>query len=178
MAVPNEPVVDGECWFRVLTNTDYVTSDNTVHYQALKKSAFRESDGKPWSHEMSGRLVALAGKVDDIVAHAESRAQQIRERLTAQGKPVPRKIGFVGVACATVREICDQSECLTPRNVVYTPLADDSAHSDLVTFQTTSDEELDPVRNWLMAGLRVVRGTDVVRLIEGCGVETALSSQR
>ena len=99
---PEGSVPDHECWYRLLTNSDHVTRDGTVHYQALKRSAFKPPDQKPWAHELSGRLVSLAG---DVIGEAEARVAKIRRTLTQRNKSVPSKIRFAGVACATASEL-------------------------------------------------------------------------
>ena len=56
--IPDAPVPEYERWYRLLTNTDYVTREGTVHYQALKGKAFQAPERKPWAHELSGQLAS------------------------------------------------------------------------------------------------------------------------
>jgi hypothetical protein len=167
-------VPDDECWFRILTNTDHVTSSNTVHYQALKKAAFKPSVDKPWSHEFSGRLASLAGCSDGIVESAEQRVAATRQRFSDNGKPVPSKIVFCGLAVAMAAELRDCSTVKT--DVVYTPLDDDGAHSDFVTFYTTTDEEVEPARKLLMDTLRVIQPSEVATRLPDCGAAPVSST--
>jgi hypothetical protein len=53
--------------------------------------------------------------------------------------------------------------------VVYTPNADDDAHSDCVTIGSASDAEIAPVRDWLMKMLRVLAPAELAALPAGCG---------
>jgi hypothetical protein len=159
-------VPDQECWYRVLTNEDYITRHGTVHYQASKKGAFRRSTQKPWAHELSGRLSSL---VTDILGEAEAAVTIARSGFTRRGQPIPRKICFVGVACATASKLRAGNEIAITTDVVYTPLDTDNAHSDFVTYGTMADEELDPVRDWLREGLRVIRPQDVEARVASCG---------
>lgn len=162
LLVRDEAVPDPECWYRVLTNKDHVTRDNTIHFQALKTTAFSVTKQKAWTHELSGRLVRLAG---DIVTEAEDRLTRIRKAYVDRGQSVPSKIAFVGVGFATAQELRAPDGCSVQREVVYTPLLEDSAHSDFVTFDTHTDSEVDPVRYWLIKVLRVVSPQNLGELV-------------
>ena len=164
--VPDNPIPDCECWYRLLTNRDHVTRDKTVHYQALKRGAFQlpEQD-RPWARELSGRLSSL---VADICAEAEVEVERIRRLFVERGQKVPSKICFAGVACSAGYELRTTIEVVRT-DVVYSPSSTDDAHSDVITYQTVSDEDLDPVRNWLMKTLRVVKPQDIDVQISSCG---------
>lgn len=164
--VPDAPIPDRECWYRLLTNRDHVTRDDTVHYQALKGGAFQPPEqGKPWAHELSGRLSSI---VADICAEAEAEVERIRHRFLERGRNAPSKIRFVGVACAAGLELRTKIEAVST-DVVYSPLSTDAAHSNFVTYQTISNEDLDPVRNWLMKTLRVINPQCIDIQISSCG---------
>lgn len=164
---PDDSVPAHECWYRVLTNSSHITRDGTVHYQALKRQAFRPpKDQKPWAHELSGRLVSL---VDDIVGEAEAQIVKIHENFTRKNKHVPSKIRFVGIACATAAEVRAVVLPAITIDVVYSPLSKDTAHANIVTYQTASDEDLDPVRDWLRETLRVIEPQDINTRITSCG---------
>jgi hypothetical protein len=165
--IEDHPIPDQECWFRILTNTDHVTSSGTLHYQALKGTQFSQSHGKPWAHELSGLVVSLMGGIPDIERRGESRIASIHNNLTAQGKKIPSKIHFIGVASAGATELRAIPSGLPQTDVVYTPI-NDPAHADVVTYQTT-DATLDPVRNWLLTVLRVTPSTNLALLVSSCG---------
>lgn len=168
--VTDQTVPDGECWYRVLTNRSHLTKARTIHYQALKGRVFSLSVGKPWTHELSGRLVSLSG---NIAAEAAERVEAIRGSLAAQGRPVPSGITFSGIACATGSVLRTTPLGMVPTDVVYTPASSDSAHSDFVTYQTSSDEDLDPIRAWLMKVLHVIAPPDVDGPARSCGRPSA-----
>lgn len=163
---PDEPVPDDCCWYRVLTNKSHVTSEGTVHYQALKGLAFKASVEKPWAHELSGRLVSL---VNDALAEAHAQVAVIHQNFRRQGKPVPSKICLAGVACATAQELRGTSSPVIRTDAIYTPQATDMAHSDFVTYGTESDADIDPVRDRLRASLHVIQPTDIATKLTSCG---------
>ena len=166
----DQPLPDGECWFRCLTNKDHVTSAGTVHHAALKgKGAFSPSQGKKWAHELSGSVVSLMGDVPQIETHAHARIAEIRKKLIDKRKPVPRAIQFAGVASATTDELRATAMDRARIDVIYTPLDHNPAHADVVTYQTTSETSLDPVRYWLVTILRVTSATELSLLVSSCG---------
>src|ERR1035437_7214331 len=109
MSVPSsfaadDPVPDGNCWFRVLINKKYVTDDGTLAYHALQgPGAFSEPDdvNKTWTQELSGRIVSIAGTEADITAEATKRVANIRQR---QKKP-SKHLVFAGVASGHTHEL-------------------------------------------------------------------------
>jgi hypothetical protein len=168
--IADEPVPDGECWYTVLTNSDFITSDGTLHTQALKGKRISQAIGKQWSHELSGRLVSLAGDVAAITADAEDRVANARQNFINKGAKVPSKIKFVGVACAKAVEVRTPVPNRPEMDVVFTPdYPYDPAHSDVVTYGTTTHEDVDPAREWLRRTLRIVRLQDLDNLIASCG---------
>jgi hypothetical protein len=75
----NAPVQNGECWYRVLTNARHITKDGSVQAQALKgRGTPIAINGKPWSHELSGRIISLSGDVAAIEADAQRRVMDAR----------------------------------------------------------------------------------------------------
>jgi hypothetical protein len=161
-----QPLPDGECWFRCVTNTGHVTSAGTIHHSALK-GQFSPSHGKQWAHELSGLVVSLMGDVPQIETHAHARIAGIRQKFIDKGKPIPRAIQFAGVASATTDELRARVPDRARTDVIYTPL-EHPAHADVVTYQTTS-EPLDTVRDWLMTILRVTSATNLSLLVSSCG---------
>jgi hypothetical protein len=115
----DQPLPDGECWFRCLTNKDHVTSAGTVHYQALKRQ-FSPSQGKKWAHELSGLVVSLMGGVPQIETHAHARIAEIRKKYVERGQTIPSKIQFVGVASATTDELRATMPDRARTDVIYT----------------------------------------------------------
>ncbi|WP_456629282.1 hypothetical protein [Bradyrhizobium sp. URHC0002] len=166
----NQPLHDDACWFRTITNEDHLTRTGTLHYQALKGAQFSPADpGMAWDHELSGRAICLAGTAAQIEADGRSRIETIKNNYAAKGKVAPSKIKFVGVASATALEI--RSDFGTVKSdTAYTPNQADVAHSDLVTFGTASDSDVDQVRHWLQNRLRITPATNLVMLVSNCGV--------
>jgi hypothetical protein len=163
------PVSRDECWYTVLTNTDYVTTDGTLHYQAVKGKPFKAAANKSWTHELSGRLVSLAGDAAAIADDARNRLANVRQGYLDRGETIPSKMIVVGVACARVAEITTTPANVPRIEVIYTPQVQDTAHSDIVTYKTVTNDDLDPVRFWLRQRLRIVRGPDFQNLIASCG---------
>jgi len=164
-----EPAPRDECWYTVLTNTDYVTADGTLHYQAVKGKRFKAASNKSWTHELSGRLVSLAGDAAAIADDARNRLANVRQGYLDRGAAIPSKMIVVGVACATVAEITTTPANVPRIDVIYTPQSQDTAHSGIVTYQTVTNDDLDPVRFWLKQRLRIVREPDFHNLITSCG---------
>jgi len=156
-SIPSISVDD--CWIRNLTNADHVARDGTIHRQALKNRTISPSVGKPWTHELSGRLRSLAS---DLVLNGEAAAERARENFRASGAQVPSKIRFIGWACASVGKIrAAPVEC----EVIRDPTTDDPAHANFVIYNASSDDDLDAIRSWLIANLAVV-GKDSVQDID------------
>jgi hypothetical protein len=166
--IVDQPLPDGECWFRCLTNTAHVTSAGTVHHSALKgNGAFSPSQGKKWAHELSGSVVSLIGDVPQIETHAHTRIAAIHKKFVEQGKKIPSKIQFAGVASATTDELRAAAPDRARTDVIFTPL-EHPAHADVVTYQTTT-ETLDHVCHWLTEILRVTAVTNLSLLVISCG---------
>jgi hypothetical protein len=172
------PVPGDECWYTVLTNSDHVTGDGTLHYQAVKGNRFKAAVNKSWAHELSGRLVSLAGDAAAIADDARNRLANVRQGYVSRGERIPSKIVLIGVACAKAVEITTAPANVPRLEIVYTPLPHDTAHSDIVTYQTATKDDLDPVRFWLMRRLHVVREPDFPTLITSCGSTVAASVQQ
>lgn len=164
--VANTPVPDGDCWFRVLTNKDHATSDGTVHYQALKGGVFRASVGRAWTHELSGRIASEAGAHDDVADAAEAQVGAVRQKYLNRGEPVPSKIMFRGIAVATTQELRNAQ---LATDVMYTPRTEDAAHTDFVTYNTVTNEDIDPSREFLRKTLRVISPSELRQRLPVCG---------
>ena len=175
MQAANNPVVgaptsDQECWYTVLTNSGHVTADKTLHYQAVKGNRLREAINKAWSHELSGRLISLAGDAAAILHDARNRLANVHQGYIDRGQTIPSKIILTGVACATASEIRATPPNVPRIDVVYTPIMpSDPAHSDIVTYQAATKDDLDLVRDWLIRTLRVIQGESFESLVDSCG---------
>ena len=130
------------------------------------QGVFNKPWGK-WAHELSGLVVSLMGGIPQIETHAHARIAAIHKKLSEQGKEIPRKIQFAGVASATTDELRATAPDRARTDVIYTPL-EHPAHADVVTYQTTT-ETLDAVRHWLTAILRVTSVTNLSLLASSCG---------
>jgi hypothetical protein len=121
-----------------------------------------------WDHELSGRALCLAGDASQIEADGEARIQAIKAKYSANGKTAPSKIKFVGVASATAIEVRINFGVVRS-DTAFTPNGNDNAHSDLITFGTTSDADVDEVRSWLQTKLRITKANNLHVLISTCG---------
>jgi hypothetical protein len=165
----DQPLHDDACWFRILTNEDHLTRAGTLHYQALKGPQFGTADPcMPWDHELSGRALCLAGDASQIEADGKARIEAIKVKFAATGRGLPSKIKFVAVASATAIEV-RHSFGVVRSDTAYTPNGSDNAHSDLVTFGTSSDADVDVVRSWLQTNLRITKANNLRVLISSCG---------
>jgi hypothetical protein len=152
----------------------HLTRSGTLHYQALKGAQFGAADpGMPWDHELSGRALCLAGDVLRIEADSNARIDTIKQKYIDQGKTPPSKIKFVGVASATAIEV-RHSFGAVRSDTAFTPNNDDNAHSDLVTYGTSSGTDVDVVRFWLQTKLRITNANSLDVLISNCGTHAPL----
>jgi hypothetical protein len=169
--VENQSVPDSECWSRVLTNIDHVTRNGTVHLSALRgQGVFCDTTIPGFTKELTGRLVSLLQTVpDDVIAEATARLDRVRQNFNKNGKTVPSKLTFVGVACATAAEL--RVPVNTPvTDVVYTPMPGvDTAHADVVA-NVANEGELDNIRAWLTRQLRVIKSNELVPRLQSCGM--------
>jgi hypothetical protein len=166
----DQEIPGDECWFRFIIHEKYINSDGTLSHQALKGTgAFSDAQAKPWAHELSGAIVSLAGKISDIQAAGEKMALDAQQKwIASHGKP-SRKIYFAGAACASGQALKAVVEGIQTA-AVYTPdPLIDPAHSDFVTYGSTTSASLDPVKDWLLFNLRVVRQNQLSQLAN-CGV--------
>jgi hypothetical protein len=163
----DKPLHDEACWFRFLTNADHITSDKTLHYQALKGAQFSLATAKPWQHELSGVVAEIVGSADQIRERGEARLKLIHANLAANGKRAPSKIRFVGVACAKASKLRIRIGSIDA-DTAYTPESENAAHSDLVTFSSSTDESIEPIRHWLMKTLRIVLPSEIEGMVENC----------
>jgi hypothetical protein len=166
----DQPIPSDQCWFRFIVRDDYINKDGTLSHQALKGSgAFSAAPpGKPWDHELSGAIVSLAGNIPNIQIGGEKMASDAQARFVASHGKASSKICFAGVICASGRELETVIQG-TPVAAVYTPdLPTDPAHSDFVTYGTTTGASIDPIRDWLLFNLRIIRLGQLAQLAS-CG---------
>jgi hypothetical protein len=160
----DQPLPDEACWFRFVTNSAHVTSDRTLHYQALKGAQFSPSIGKLWQHELSGAVVGKPDSADQIRDQAEARINSIKQGFANRGQAVPSKVRFMGVACATASKLRAKIAGIDA-NTAYTPDPNNLAHTDVVTFSSTNDASIDPVRYWLMKKLKIILPAQIEQII-------------
>ena len=154
---------DPECWSRALTNSDYITADKTVHISALKgRGGLSITERLPWSHELSGRLVSM---VEDFATETAERIEAMKRRMVAEGKKVPSKIGYAGVAFARAVEMRSIAGLLA--DVIYTPNSADTAHSDVLIQHNEDDRDI--ARTLICGRLRVAHPPDVRVAVATCG---------
>ena len=170
------PVPGDECWYTVLTNSRHITKDGTVHAQALMGRRIAPSTGgRAWSHEMSGRLVSLAGDLAAVEADAQARVQDAQASYAASnGKPASN-INFVGIACAKADDLRTVFNGQFSTDVMYTPTAD-TAHSDIVIFNATTDVQIESMRDWLLPKLIGITPDKLNLLVTTCGAMVVASA--
>src|SRR5262245_41998453 len=84
------PADECDVWLRNITNKNHVRPDGRLHNSAFKgKAIARQSGGRPWDHELSGRLLS-------ITKQFEAEGQQYCRA---------RSLLFVGVMYALVRTL-------------------------------------------------------------------------
>ena len=90
---------DDDCWFRVITDTRWINSDGSLAEQALKGNKLGPPKTlRPWSHELSGRLLSL---VSDVAGDSIRFVEKVRSGLNGPAKTV----AFSGVACRIPRDL-------------------------------------------------------------------------
>jgi hypothetical protein len=136
MISDGEPASDGDVWFRILNNKEYIVRGN-LHYNAIKGQIRKTlaEDGRPWQYEMSGRIRSIAGTVEQIKEHAVEYCKK-------------QNRSFHGVALSKCKGLSIDFEGI--KSVVhFTPIKEekyaDPAHADLAFFGKTiepySEEE-------------------------------------
>jgi len=146
------PLYDGDpadpydVWTRVLT-ADYWRADGTLHNGAFsgKHVITSASEGRPWSHELSGSLLSL---VDNLRRESEEFCAKLGKQ-------------FHGIMYQTVENLRTDGtgypkQSPFPTDVRYTPLNGKTAHADLVTFKT-GQEDRKEIRDWLQEMIQAVR---------------------
>lgn len=143
---------DADCWLRNVINAKHARR-GVLHHSALKGQlkAPSPSRNRPWSHELSGRLLS---RTNDPRVEGESYcAERIKEKVE-RGEIVSSTIKFVGVAAALVSTL-RQVNGITPVDIIYTPREGDEAHADLVAL-SASDGQISALVDWLQEQLRVL----------------------
>lgn len=129
-----KPARDEDTWFRYITNRRHLRRDGKLNHAAFKGRAL-VSSGQCW--ELSGRLLSLAGAIEDVRKHGANHAEAIRSTHIAQGRS-GKEFVFVGVLYSVVSAI--RSYRLTA-DVVYDP-TEDLAHANVVFPEVRLDNEL------------------------------------
>jgi hypothetical protein len=142
---------DADCWLRNVISATHVRR-GVLHHSALKGQlkAPSPSRNRPWSHELSGRLLS---RTNDPQAEGEAYcAERIKEKAE-RGETVYSSIRFLGVAAALVSTLRHENG-VTLVDIIYTPRHGDEAHSDLVAL-SASDEQIMPLIDWIQDQLTV-----------------------
>jgi hypothetical protein len=143
-----DPAESWDVWMRVITNGNYWKKDGTLHNSAFKgKGALSTSEeSRPWSHELSGRLLSLINDVQ----------QESADFCRAHNKD------FHGIMYQTVENLRAEVHGF-PTDVRYTPKSTDPAHGDFVTFNTT-DADLPAIRDWLQDFIKALKPDNVAAI--------------
>jgi hypothetical protein len=132
------PADDWDIWLRNITNKNHLRKDGRLKSNAFTGKAISpRQPGRPWDHELSGRLLSLTNDFD-----AEGRAFCETKGMT-----------FMGVMYASVQAL-RQTVNTVATDVNYTRTADDNAHADL-TMIGSNDDNLGAVRDWLQETVTV-----------------------
>jgi hypothetical protein len=135
-----DPAEPWDVWTRVITNQEYWKKDGTLHNSAFSGKgaiAVPETE-RPWSHELSGRLLSL-------ITNLQQESAGFCAGMNKQ---------FAGVMFQTVENLRSVASGF-PTDVVHTP-SDDAAHGDVIAFGTT-DEDRFILRDWLQDFIQYVR---------------------
>ena len=134
---------------RVLTSKDYWRRDGSLHNSAFSGAAIAPPSGdKPWTLEMSGRLLSLVANI----------AQESRDFC-----PPPRE--FARLIYQTVENLRSTGNSFhantgCPTDVIYTPIDEpghqDVAHADLVAYGADQANRF-LIRDWLQEFIQYVR---------------------
>lgn len=136
-----EPACSNDIWFRPLTFHRHLKGDGTLHHSALKRNAIAapKNADSPWQRELSGRLASQAGTAENVRNDGENRVRELqlraieREKLKDNPRTDPGKdFVFKGAIYETVDNI--RKTKFTKADVIFSPTAEDSAHSDIVFF--------------------------------------------
>jgi hypothetical protein len=143
-----DPAETWDTWTRVITSEAYWKKDGTLHNKAFSGKAFAvpETD-RPWSHELSGRLLSL-------VVNLQQESSDFCARIEKQ---------FSGIMFQKVEKLRSNTSGFQT-DVVYTPYLEDTAHGDFASFGT-SDEDLSGLRDWLQDVIQCMR-PEMVSAIE------------
>jgi hypothetical protein len=132
---PGQPAKAADVWMRVLTNLQHVKKDGKIHNKAFGGKAIAPpTEQKPWSLELSGRLLSLT--------------EDVEKESAAFCVPPLR---YAGVMYQYVRTIRNDGTSENPPflvDVIYTPQSGDQAHADVVTYGPTVEDRY-VLRDWL-----------------------------
>jgi hypothetical protein len=142
------PAETWDTWTRVITSEAYWKKDGTLHNKAFSGKAFAVPEAnRPWSHELSGRLLSL-------IANLPQESGEFCARISKQ---------FSGIMFQKVEKLRSIGSGFQT-DVVYTPYLEDTAHGDFASFGT-KDEDLPELRDWLQDVIQCVR-PDLISAIE------------
>ncbi|MGH6642963.1 hypothetical protein [Hypericibacter sp.] len=122
-----EPAEGSDVWIRAVTNTTHVRKTAIHHGQFKKWLGPPNEAGGSWKVELSGRLLSL---VESISADANRRIGIQKDKLIADGKPVPSALQYCGVLYCIVDSV--RQSTFASCDVLYDPQPDDTAHSNVV----------------------------------------------
>jgi len=161
--VVDDPLPNGECWFRLITETKHITGDQTVHGSALR---FHEADArKGWKSELSGCIASLHSGPDEITARGEALVSQRLQWFLDNNRKVQKGIRYCGVVCAKSEDLRGMVNGLET-DVVYTPRLENQTHSDFIIRNT---KEYNGAIDWLTKTLKVIKPEAVNSLFSSCG---------
>jgi hypothetical protein len=143
-----EPADADDIWLRNVTNPKHVRADGKPTSGAFTGKAISpRAPGRPWDHELSGRLHSLTKDFEE----------EGREYCRKRDKP------FIGVMYASVESLRRTANQITT-DVHYTPIkGEDEAHADL-TMAGTNDDNIAALRDWLQEVLRVAKPNPTCKL--------------
>jgi hypothetical protein len=145
-----DPADIDDTWFRVLTNKHHLYADGRLHHNAFTgKTAIArpgQKENREWAHELSGRLLSLAGDVG--IEAKEFCEKQQRD--------------YVGIAHAIISALRTQHQHVRI-DVCYTPHDNDKAHAD-IAFYNSADDDKEMLIDWLQTVLKALRPDELAAL--------------
>lgn len=167
---------DHDCWFRVIIDARWVNADGTISEQALKNRAIAAPTdaNRPWSHELSGRLLSLTS---NISVEGDAFVAKIRAK---QKKPSKHLI-FSGVVYGRPHNLRDQLGTQMRSDVVHTPISPpdewaDPAHADFVIFGASTEDDLDVIRTFIQDRTKVATPAGLGEISALCASPASVSS--
>lgn len=132
---PGQQADAADVWMRVLTNPRHVTKSGKVHNKAFSGKAIAPpTKSKPWSLELSGRLLSFTKDVE-------------RESAAFCATPPRQYSGVMYQQVGPIRSDGSSGDPSCRIDVIFTP-NEDEAHADVVAYDLPETDKY-VLRDWL-----------------------------